>query len=92
MLANDIDEALSAEEGANFMVDYLADAQFDIWDAVRGKRRLTEEDEYRYRKHVENAYLAWGAPCPVPTAQKILALIEAGRLRVLKGTRVDFGQ
>ena len=86
MLANDIDEALSGEEGANFLVDYLADAQFDIWDLF-ARQRFTEEDEHRYRRQFENAYLAWGAPCPVPTAQKILALIGAGRLKVLKGVR-----
>lgn len=86
ILRFDIEEALSPETGANFMVDYLADAQFDIWDLF-ARKKLTEQDELRYRQLIESPYLCWGAPCPIPTAQKILALIEAGRLRILTGTR-----
>ena len=83
MLAADIDSATSPTP-SNFVVEYLDDAKFDIWDLF-ALHKLTETEEARYRRDVESALLTCAAPCPVPTAQKLLALMEAGRLGVLDG-------
>ncbi len=68
----------------NFLVDFFGDAQVDIWDAF-ADGLLSPESEQRYRKRWETATLCYAAPCPVPTAEKLLALIRAGRLSVIKG-------
>jgi uncharacterized NAD(P)/FAD-binding protein YdhS len=85
-LASNIDEALSPEPGANFVVDYLEQAQFDVWDLF-ATHKLADEEEARYRRFVESAFLSIAAPCPIPTAKKILALMEARRLSIVKGVR-----
>lgn len=85
ILAADIDAAAS-NSGDNFTVDYLENAQFDIWDLFAANK-LSEAEEQRYRSRFESGLLTCSAPCPIPTAQKILALIEAGRLTVMKGVR-----
>ena len=86
VLGDAIDAALSPQPGANFIVDYLEQAQFDTWDLFASKK-LSEAEEARYRRLVESALLSYAAPCPISTAQKILALMEAGRLRILRGVR-----
>jgi uncharacterized NAD(P)/FAD-binding protein YdhS len=86
LLARDIDAAVSLEPGTNFTVNYLDQAQFDVWDLF-ATQKLTESEEVCYRQHVESAFLSMAAPCPVPTAKKILALMEAGRLCIIKGVR-----
>ena len=48
---------------------------------------LSDEDEQLYRRAVETAALAYAAPCPVPTGERLLALMEAGRLSIVKGVR-----
>jgi uncharacterized NAD(P)/FAD-binding protein YdhS len=83
ILAVDIDMATNPKP-SNFIVDYLDHAQFDIWDLF-ASNKLTDVDEARYRREFESALLACAAPCPVSTAQKILALMEAGRLRIING-------
>ena len=70
----------------NFLVDLFADAQIELWDAFAA-RLLSHEDEQRYRQAVETAALAYAAPCPVPTGERLLALMEAGRLSIVKGVR-----
>ena len=77
-------EAASGEAGRNFLVDFFADAQVDIWDSF-AERLLEAEDEAIYRDKIETAALCYAAPCPVPTAEKLLALHHAGRLTVVKG-------
>ena len=70
----------------NFLVDILADAQIDLWDLFAA-RLLPADEETRYRDEFETAVLCFAAPCPAPTAEKILALIDAGQLRIIKGAR-----
>lgn len=83
LLRNDIDAGLG---GHNFVVDYLERAQFDIWDLFAA-RKLSEPEESRFRARVESALLSYSAPCPIPTAQRLLALMDSGRLRVVSGIR-----
>lgn len=71
--------------GRNFLVDLFANAQLDIWQLF-GARHLAPEAERRYREHYETATLAYAAPCPIATGEKLLALMRAGRLTLLKGT------
>ncbi|MCT8972791.1 FAD/NAD(P)-binding protein [Microbaculum marinisediminis] len=75
-----------SSDTVNFLVDFLGDAQVDLWDLF-AERLLSAEAERTYRDAVETAVLCYAAPCPVPTAEKILALMKAGRLRILKGAR-----
>jgi uncharacterized NAD(P)/FAD-binding protein YdhS len=70
----------------NFLVDFFADVQTDLWD-VFAEHLLSAQEELAYRKAFESAVLCYAAPCPLPTAERILALIKAGRLRVVKGAR-----
>ena len=77
-------EAATGETGCNFLVDLFADAQVDIWDSF-AERLLDAEDEAIYRNKMETAALCYAAPCPVPTAEKLLALHQAGHLTVVKG-------
>lgn len=71
--------------GRNFLVDLFAQAQLDIWQLF-GERRLSPAAERRYRDDFETATLTYAAPCPIATAEKLLALMRAGRLTLLKGT------
>ncbi len=78
--------AAVAEGGtANFLVDFFVGAQITIWDAF-GARLLAPGDEAAYRAGLESSVLSYAAPCPVPTAERLLALHRAGRLRVVAGT------
>lgn len=82
-------EAISAasnQDRHNFLVDVYADAQLDIWDAF-AEGLLGADDEKVFRRELETAVLSYAAPCPVPTAEKLLALLRAGRLSILKGVR-----
>ena len=79
-------DAATDPTGRNFLVDLFADAQFEVWDAFAG-RALSANAERAYRSDVETAAMVYAAPCPVPTAEKLLALLRAGRLSVVKGVR-----
>lgn len=68
----------------NFLVDLFDDAQIDIWDAF-ADRLLFPEEEHHYRTTVETALLSYAAPCPIPTAERLLALHKSGHLRVVRG-------
>ncbi|RVU39429.1 hypothetical protein EOI86_09385 [Hwanghaeella grinnelliae] len=83
ILADDITGARGGGTG-NFLVDMFSDAQLDIWDGF-AERLMTPEAEKRYRAEMETAFLTFGAPCPVPTAERLLALHEAGVLTVRAG-------
>lgn len=77
--------AASNQEGpANFLVDLCMDAGQDIWDSF-ARGCLTVGAETDFRKSMESAVLAYAAPCPVLTAEKLIALINAGRLTLIKG-------
>ena len=74
----------------NFLVDFFDDAQITIWDSF-ASRLLAPDQEKLYRDTFETAVLSYVAACPVSTAERLLALHRAGRLRVVKGVaRVDF--
>ncbi|CAM2063835.1 FAD/NAD(P)-binding protein [Sulfidibacter corallicola] len=70
----------------NFLVDFFDDARDDLWQCF-GEQLLTAADERTFRNRLETAVLAYAAPCPVPTAEKLLALHRAGRLSFVKGVR-----
>ncbi len=75
----------SGKPGAgNFLVDFTHHALMDIWDGF-AENLLSAEAEKRYRAKVETAALCYAAACPASTAQKLLALHRAGRLRVIRG-------
>lgn len=76
----------AACEGHNFLVDLAADAQLLLWDAFAA-RHLPAVEERRYRERAETAVRCFTAPCPVPTAERLLALHRAGRLVVRHGVR-----
>jgi uncharacterized NAD(P)/FAD-binding protein YdhS len=85
-LEADIDAAMAADGTGNFIVDYLDQAQFDIWDLFAA-HKLTASEEKRYRRDFESHLLTYAAPCPVLTAKRIHALMKAGRLRIVHGVR-----
>ncbi len=70
--------------GRNFLVDLFANAQADIW-AMFAAQLLAADQERLYRERYENPTLTYAAPCPISTAEKLLALMRAGRLSVLNG-------
>jgi hypothetical protein len=87
LLEGDIDAAAGDESStANFVVDYLDAAQFEIWD-VFASRALSPEQEALYRAKYESAMLSYAAPCPSSTAQKVLALMQSGHLRIVSGIK-----
>jgi hypothetical protein len=55
-----------------------------VWDGFAAGA-LSPAEERRYRRNLETAMLTYAAPCPVPTAERVLALMRAGRLTVLRG-------
>ena len=80
-------QATSVARGTNplnFLVDLFADAQLDIWDGF-AERLMKPEDERYFRSKLESAFLTYGAPCPMPTAERLLALHRAGVLAVRAG-------
>jgi hypothetical protein len=83
LLAADI---AAASEGRNFLVDLAGNAQLLLWDAFAA-RLLRPSEEQRYRSEAETAVRCWTAPCPIPTAERLLALQRAGQLVVRHGAR-----
>ncbi len=83
LLARDIEDARQGE-GRNFLVDFFEDCRFTIWDSF-AEQLLTPEAERLYRRHYETAALSYHAASPIPTAERLLALFRAGRLRVVNG-------
>ena len=83
ILASDIAAAKNGD-GANFLVDLVDHAQMEIWDGFTEKL-LAADEERRYRQSVETAMLAYAAPCPIPTAERLLALHRAGCLNIVYG-------
>ncbi len=77
-------EAARLGEGRNFLVDLFEECRFTIWDGF-AEQLLTPEAERLYRKSYETAALSYHAACPIPTAERLLALMRAGRLEVVKG-------
>jgi hypothetical protein len=69
---------------ANFLVDFFGEAQVMIWDAF-ATGALPVGEEIRYRRWCETALLTYAAPCPIPTAERVLALMRGGRLPVFNG-------
>lgn len=79
-----------ARHGNNFLVDLFQDAENEIWDAF-AENLLDLQSELHYRQNYETAVLTFGAPCPVPTAEKLLALMRSGHVSIRKGvTSVSF--
>lgn len=69
---------------ANFLVDLFQDAAIDIWDGF-ADQTLSEQDERAYRHRAESAVLSYAAPCPLPTGEKLLALMRSGHLKIVTG-------
>ncbi len=76
--------APSTPGAGNFLADFAQHAMMDIWDGF-AENLLSAEAEKLYRAKVETAALCYAAACPASTAQKLLALHRAGRLRVVRG-------
>ncbi len=74
-------------EHDNFLVDFFEDTDGTIWDTF-GERLLDPEEESNYRSNFESALLLYKAACPISTAEKLLALMRAGRLRVLRNAEI----
>ncbi|HEY5801085.1 MAG TPA: FAD/NAD(P)-binding protein [Burkholderiaceae bacterium] len=85
LLAQDI-AAATAGGHANFLVDLASDVQVLLWECF-ARKAFSAEEEAAYRANVEGPLSAYLAPCPVPTGEKLLALLRAGRLTVLQGVR-----
>lgn len=101
--ADDVDERAAeilekdvrtAIEGTarNILVDIFGDAGLEIWD-IFAARLVSPEEENRYRSRFETATLTYEAACPILTAEKLLALHRAGKLKIIKGVeRVRFDE
>lgn len=83
LLAADIAAARSGD-GANFLADLANDAQALLWQ-VFAQGWLRPDAQRRYRTQVESALLGYAATCPIPTAERLLALHRAGRLVLRTG-------
>ncbi|MBL4602297.1 MAG: hypothetical protein JKY84_06110, partial [Emcibacteraceae bacterium] len=89
ILENDLGGAISSDE-RNILVDIFADAGLEIWDMFAAQLLKTSEEK-RFRRGFETATLTYEASCPISTAEKLLALHRAGRLKIIKGVKsVDF--
>ena len=86
ILSNDLNAAKTGC-GANFLVDLFEDAQVDIWDGF-SETLISTLAEDNYRRNYETATLAYVAPCPIITAERILALHKAGRIRFVNGVSI----
>lgn len=69
----------------NILVDIFGDAGMEIWDIFAAKL-VKPQEENRYRREFETATLTYEASCPISTAEKLLALYNAGRLSIIKGS------
>ena len=87
LLTRDI-EAAKGETGSpgNFLVDYASNAQIALWDAF-ATGGLGLDEELAYRKVFETRMLTYFAACPIETAEKVLALMKADRLSLVRGVR-----
>lgn len=74
-----------AGPSGNVLVDYLNAAQLTLWE-VFARGILALDDERAYRQKHETALLSVFAACPVETAERVLALMRAGRLSVRRGS------
>lgn len=83
LLAADLAAARSGD-GANFLADLADDAQALLWQ-VFAQGWLRPDQQRLYRSQVESALLGYAATCPIPTAERLLALHRAGRLVVRTG-------
>ena len=68
----------------NILVDIFGDAGLEIWD-IFAARLISPQEENRYRAHYETMTLTHEAACPISTAEKLLALHNAGKLQIIKG-------
>ncbi len=85
LLEADLAAACSAGDGPeNFLVDLFLDAQMTIWNGF-ASGALSLEDERAYRSLHETAMLSYVAACPIIIAERLLALMRAGRLKLLRG-------
>jgi uncharacterized NAD(P)/FAD-binding protein YdhS len=85
LLERDI-AAAKGQQDSNFLVDLASDAQLLQWEAF-SRGWLQPQAQKQYRSQVESALLCYAAPCPIPTAERLLALHRAGRLVVRRGVR-----
>lgn len=69
----------------NILVDIFGDAGLELWDIFAAKL-VSPKDEIKYRQNYETAALTYEASCPIATAEKLLALYKAGRLKIIKGS------
>lgn len=85
ILAREIEAARSGPDStANYLVEYLTGAELALWE-VFAVDSLSLEDELRYRQRFETTMLSYAAPCPIETAERVLALMKAGRLSIRRG-------
>ena len=85
LLTKDLETAINGTE-RNILVDVFGDAGLEIWD-IFAARLVSQEEEKRFRKSYETATLTYEASCPILTAERLLALHRAGRLRMIKGVK-----
>lgn len=81
ILSKDIRQAKSTD-GQNKLVDFFEQEQTRIADLF-AKRLLRPEEEMAYRKRYETAVLSYAAPCPIETAERLLALLNTGAATLL---------
>lgn len=85
LLADDLAAASgSSEDKSNFLVDLAGDAQLALWNIVAAGL-LPPEEEALYRRYYESSVLTFAAPCPIATAERLLALMHADRLSIITG-------
>ncbi|HPF46362.1 MAG TPA: hypothetical protein PK690_05800, partial [Emcibacteraceae bacterium] len=85
ILTKDLETAISGS-ARNILVDIFGDAGLELWD-IFSARLVSADEEKRFRKSYETATLTYEASCPILTAERLLALHRAGRLKVIKGVK-----
>jgi hypothetical protein len=83
LLECDIQLASEPSPG-NFLVDLASDLQLLLWNCF-AKGWIEQDAKAAYQQQFETAMLCYAAPCPVPTARRLLALMRAGCLTVRAG-------
>ncbi|MEZ5758605.1 MAG: FAD/NAD(P)-binding protein [Emcibacteraceae bacterium] len=85
ILSKDLDTAISGS-ARNILVDIFGDAGLELWD-IFAAHLVSADEEKRFRKNYETATLTYEASCPILTAERLLALHKAGRLKIIKGVK-----
>ena len=80
ILGQDID---AVKNSTNYLIDYVNKAIISII-VISESALLSPEEEKKYRSEYETLGLSYFAAAPLLTAERLMALFEAGRIEIVK--------